>query len=805
MPAQRSRAESRGSRIAIALACLAVAASVAALVALPPGPTGPPVADGVGDRVRGDGADGMVALPGGPFLDVATLADGRLLAVSAQVARLPGGPSVRLIERSPEGWRITSSIDLDPLGNRAEGAPWLVEITPDRFAVLTPLPADRATRISAIEIGQRGLAMGSVVRFDRPVDEALGADVDGDGTAELVLDSSAVDPAGPTCQSGLVSVLDGGSLVVRATHALPNERVVVAAAVPLDDVPGVELAAYTSGSCPATPASPGDHRFLVLRLDDGTILRRGVLDAAAGVTASAIPPVAVDADGDGRLELLVRDGRGAGLSSARSDEVRPLLADGTPLGVIDGLDGRPRILLVEASPRAADPLPGAVRLAAFGSPGTAGPSLEVGKELFVPGADPALARVRRDLLRFAGSPAAVPVRLTDLDGDGCAELVLPGATWPCAAGSLEAASPAWAPSFLATTLLAVPAGASAAGGARAAPAAEPADRGRILVAAALGWDLGIRRLAAPGPVAAASLVPGAFRRGPAGSFSVVDAPATALLSDDPGFSAAPLAARATDERAGASVVAPAGTRILAIGDLGGEPPTSAALDAFVVALRRSPGESEIVVAGGTATLGASRRGEVVAAGSERLPVVVAFPSFAPDGSGRSRDLGENVSLRVVGISPLGEPSAVAIVRRGAPAGPPALAMGSPTISVPWPAETLVEGSTEPGSLVALADGASTATSDGRFAIPVRLPPWPTDFVVRTTAPGGETTSLRVSLVGGIDYRGLPLDAMAAGLALLLAVVGVWRASALRRRPGGGETGAPEAGEGWEIEELPPGR
>jgi hypothetical protein len=779
---------------------------MAALLALPPGPTGPPVADGVGGLLRGDGADGMVALPGGPFLDVATLADGRLLAVSAQVARLPGGPSVRLIERSPEGWRITSSIDLDPLGNRAEGAPWLVELAPDRFAVLTPLPTDRATRISAIEVGQPGLAMGSVVRFDRPVDEALGADVDGDGIAELVLDSSAVDPAGPTCQSGVVSVLDGGSLAVRATHALPNERVMVAAAVPLDDVPGAELAAYTSGSCPATPASPGDHRLLVLRLGDGTILRRGALDAAAGVvTAAAIPPVAVDVDGDGQLELLLRDGRGTRLASARSDDLGPLLAEGTPLGVVDGLDGRPRILLIETPARASDPMPGAVRLAGFGRAGAGGPSLEAGTDLFVPGDDPALARVRRDLLRFAGSPAAVPLRLTDLDGDGCAELVLPGATWRCAAGPLAADSPAWAPSFLATTLLAVPAGASPAGDARGAPEAQPAGRGRMLVAAALGWDRGIRRLAAPGPAAAASLVPGAFREGPTGSFSVIDVPATALLSDDPGFSAAPLATRATDERTGASVVAPAGTRILAIGDLGGEPPTSAALDAFVVALRRSPGDSEIAVAGGTATLGASRRGEVVAAGSQRLPVVVAFPAFAPDGSGRSRDVGENVSLRVVGISPLGEPSAVAIVRRGVPAGPPALAMVAPTISVPWPAETLVEGSTEPGSRVVLADGAATSTSDGRFAIPVRLPPWPTDFVVRTTAPGGETTSLRVSLVGGIDYRGLPLDAMAAGLALLLAVVGVWRASGLRRRPGAGETGAPAAGEGWEIEELPPGR
>ncbi len=790
MPAQRSRVRPRGSRIAAALLGAAGAAVLAALMALPPGPTGPPLAVGAGPA-RGDAADAMVALPGGPFLDVAALEDGRLLAVAAQVARLPGGPSVRLLERSPEGWHVTSSIDLDPLGNRAEGAPWLVELAGDRFVVLTPLPAERATRISAIEIGPGGLSLGPVVRFDRRVDEALGADVDGDGTAELVLDASAVDPAGPTCQSGRVSVLDATSLALRAAYVVPNERVVVAAAVPLDDVPGVELAAYTSGSCPAGPVSPGDHRLLVMRLVDGVALRRESLLPGAGVVSTTVPPVAVDADGDGRLELLVRDGAGTSLVSLRSDGVRRLVDDGTPLGIVPGLDGRDQVLLLDAPTGAGSPVPGTVRLASFDRTDADGPSLGHGTDLFVPGGDPAVARVRRDLLRFAGSPAAVPARLLDLDGGGCPELVLPGATWPCAAGSLEAVSPRWAPSFLASTLLAV---GPAEAGAR-----------HVLVAAALGWDRGVRRLAAPGPAAAASLVPGAFRDGPAGSFAVVDVPAAALLSRDPGVGAPPLGARATNGRTGARVLAPPGTRVVGIGTLGGEPAGPAALDAFVAALRREPVGSEMAVAGGTATLGASRRGEVVVPGPDPAEVVVAFPAFAPDGSGQSRDLGENVSLQVVGISPLGEPSTVAVVRRGAPA-PPALAVESQAVSAPWPVETLVEGTTEPGSRVALADGTGVPMSDGRFAIPVRLPPWPTDFVVRTTTPDGETSAIRVSLVGGFDYRGLPLDALGLGLALVLAAVGTWRATSLTRRgPGGTDAGSPPgAGEGWEIEEVPPG-
>ncbi len=88
----------------------------------------------------------------------------------------------------------------------------------------------------------------------------------------------------------------------------------------------------------------------------------------------------------------------------------------------------------------------------------------------------------------------------------------------------------------------------------------------------------------------------------------------------------------------------------------------------------------------------------------------------------------------------------------------------------------------------------------------RPPPWPTDFVVRTTTPVGETSSLRVSLVGGFDHRSLPLDAIGLGLALVLATAGVGRAASapLRRTIEEGIVTPAKAGEDWEIEEIPPG-
>jgi hypothetical protein len=786
-----------------------------ALVALPPGPSGPPLATWSSATLESGGAivversGGVAALPGGPFLDVAALGGGELLAISAQVGLQPGGPLVRLLERGEDGWQVASSIDLDPLGNRAEGAPWLVELAADRFAVLTPQPAERATRITVVEVTLQGLRSEAVLRFDHPVDEALGADVDGDGQDELVLDTSAVDPAGPTCQSGLLTILDGRTLAPRASHVLLNERLVAAAAVDLDDVPGAELAAYATGSCPASPVSPADQRLLVLRLLDGMVLRDTGLDAEDGTIAHALPPMAVDAGGDGRPELLVRAGRGAAVTAAMGGPLVPV-DTGVPLGVVPGSDGRPRILVLGGPRDRGDPAPGTLRLAAFGRADDGSPYLRHEAELFVPGSDAPLSRVRLDLLRFAGSPAGLPVRLLDLDADGCPELVIPGASWPCATGSLGASRATWAPTFLATTLLGVPV-------ARAA-AADDAATGprRALLAVSLGWDREVRRLGAPGPAAATPLVPGAMRTPTSGSFAIVDVPAGAINAADPGFTGATLDASAIDRNRGASVVAPAGTRIVGVGvvDVVGSEPSVDTLDAFVAAYRRAPVGSEMVVVGGTATLGASRRGEVVVPGPDPIGADYPFPAFAPDGSGRDTDHGESLTVHLVGISPLGEPSAVTVVRRGtaagtpAPAGTPALAVQAPMLSVPWPAETLVEGSTEAGSLVAVGDGPATPTVDGRFAIPARLPPWPTDFVVRTTTPAGGTSSVRVSLVGGFDYRRLPLDMAGLGLLLALAVVGVWRASGTARpRPttpdGGASPASPNPDADWEIEELPP--
>ena len=716
--------------IAGAFIAAVITAAGLALVALPPGPTGPPLVAGSPGTQQGGGADDVAALPGGPFLDVAALGSGGLVAISAQVGPQPGGPSVRLLERGADGWRVASSLDLDPLGNRAEGAPWLVELATSRFAVLTPLPAERATRIMVVEVGPDGLRSEAVLRFDHPVDEALGADVDGDGQDELLLDTSAVDPAGPTSQSGLLTILDGRSLAPHASHVLLNERLVAAAAVDLDEVPGAELAAYATGSCPASPVSPADLRLLVVRLLDGEVLRDTGLDAADGTIAAALPPMAVDAGGDGRPELLVRAGTGArdggDRRSARPGRRRrparrparrrrtgahpaagwpagprgPDAGDASPSGV---RAGRRRVAVPAARGRA---VRAGRRCPAVPRP--AGPSPVRGLPGGAPGAP---ARPRRRRLPGARDPGRQLALCDRLAGcvPGNVGADLPGDD---AAGRAGGAS-----------------GRCRRGSHRATPRIAGGVSG--LGPRCAGW----RRRARQRPRRSCRGRCG--RRLPGASRSSMSRPPPSIppIRD---LRAPPLDASANDRNRGVSVAAAAGTRIVGVGFVGTEPAADT-LDAFVGAFRRAPVGSEMVVAGGTASLGASRRGDVVAPGRDPVTTDYPFPAFAPDGSGRETDRGESMSVHLVGISPLGEPSGVTVVRRGIAGGAPALAVTSPALSMPWPAETLVEGSTEPGSLIAVGDGPATPTTDGRFAIPARLPPWPCDFVVRTTTPAGRTS------------------------------------------------------------------
>jgi hypothetical protein len=86
---------------------------------------------------------------------------------------------------------------------------------------------------------------------------------------------------------------------------------------------------------------------------------------------------------------------------------------------------------------------------------------------------------------------------------------------------------------------------------------------------------------------------------------------------------------------------------------------------------------------------------------------------------------------------------------------------------------VVRGSTDAGSTVAV-DGRDVATdADGRFEATVAVPPWPTDIVVEATGPFGAEAETVLSAVGFLDYRSLPwVPIVAAALALLAVLLAV---------------------------------
>ncbi|MGZ8480951.1 MAG: hypothetical protein ACXWWO_00670 [Candidatus Limnocylindria bacterium] len=84
-------------------------------------------------------------------------------------------------------------------------------------------------------------------------------------------------------------------------------------------------------------------------------------------------------------------------------------------------------------------------------------------------------------------------------------------------------------------------------------------------------------------------------------------------------------------------------------------------------------------------------------------------------------------------------------------------------------DVTVRGETALYASVQVDGRAATLSEDGAFAARVPLPPWPTEVEVVATDFLGNTTRTVVSGVGIFDYRGLPWIPI---VALLLAVVGV---------------------------------
>jgi hypothetical protein len=93
-----------------------------------------------------------------------------------------------------------------------------------------------------------------------------------------------------------------------------------------------------------------------------------------------------------------------------------------------------------------------------------------------------------------------------------------------------------------------------------------------------------------------------------------------------------------------------------------------------------------------------------------------------------------------------------------------------TFMPPWPFAAHLEGTSEAGASVSLQGGPPvTVGSGGTFELPTQLAPWPQKLVITAVDAAGNTTTTELSVMGGVDIRGLPWPAILVGL-LLVGVV-----------------------------------
>lgn len=83
----------------------------------------------------------------------------------------------------------------------------------------------------------------------------------------------------------------------------------------------------------------------------------------------------------------------------------------------------------------------------------------------------------------------------------------------------------------------------------------------------------------------------------------------------------------------------------------------------------------------------------------------------------------------------------------------------------------VSGQTAEYAIVTIAGRSVPVDEDGRFAVRLPAPPWPTEFAATATDPLGNGASGVVSGVGWFDYRGLPwIGIVALGVSVAAAIL-----------------------------------
>lgn len=704
----------------------------------------------------------------------------RLLVVDA-IESSPGVVRVAILRRDG-AWDVDSEMQVD-LGT-AGVTPWLVGLGPTRFALLAVTPSAEGTMIVGIQTdagaGRADLAETARQSFNEAIDDAGAADVDGDGTAELVVANARTVRAGGTCQGSTVRILDGIGLVQRTSVSLPGRRLAAGVIGRWDDVSGDDLLAYAYPNCPAGPDTAAEVGLIAVRLTDGSIvLDRGGIGLDAGSFVG--PPIRLDMDGTGMHEVLALDARGLSVLDPTSGWGAHPIGSSLASAVVAGAGP-------EADSDAAGVRVAWVEMEGAGSILTArlirddrgSISIVDRDDLAQPDATPSrlnaafietFAAVQRQV-----SPAGWLGATTN---GGCPDLVLAGAILQCGATELRAGA-AWI-------------------GTRPVTVLDDDGNRRLVVAAGLGRDPSSGYPQTPSPWATAPA--GWWRHGPSGPFALSELRAADLMyfRDFPSPSATLERTSAADATTGI----PGFTgvrmfvRVSALGADAAEPlgdpmlgtilPVEASDSTTLLTSRiKVPPGVEAGRDGGLATI---RLGDTTLADGTRA---------------------DRWSVAVVPVNDWGEigsPVGGVVIRD---AVGPLLVVEAPFTSAIWPFTATIAGSAEPRSVVRVAGiGDMELDRRGRFTIQTPLAPWPQTLSVSAADASGNITIREVSVIGGIDYRRFPW-AMIAALALLVVVAASGLIGSRRRGgpPGllGGRVVMSTADDGpiAEMEELPPG-
>jgi hypothetical protein len=642
------------------------------------------------------------------------------------------------------------------------GRPWLLAIDGTSVAVLADAPIEGAAYLTHVRVapgpGGDRLVQGAATRIPFRVDDAAVADVDGDGRPSIVLASSRTERGGGTCQGTTMLVLDPFTLATESAFELRDLRIAGGVVGRFDALAGDDLFAYAYPNCPAGPDTAAEARAVVVRLADGSI----TFDEPAAVEVGFLgSPIRLDAAERGRHAVVARLARGLTLLEPGRSVIVVADTSARPLAAVRGRDAGDDALVAWMERYVGGASIAAATVAAG----------DVQGGLLDGDGGPERWAVLTSAVEESARTGAPPVAFIAVTDDaGCPDLFLPGAVVACG-GSAPRGGAAW----LATRPLAI----------------LPDAGSPLIVAAGVHWDEW-RLPALPAP--AATDVPGWWRHGPSSPFTLVES-------------------RAADAAYVRSFPRPAATIGATVGpddrlELGGISDSR-----LFVSSRDGSGPQDDAPAGSEAALRAG-----AAVNEQRVVVRVGGPPSAgsgPTGVGTSVSLSPvappgSWQVRVVPIDAWGEvgrPTA-RLVTRDVQA--PVLELDAPLLSAVWPVTATLIGVTEPRSSVSVGGTAVPVGGDGSFVVRQVLAPWPQTVQLTATDASGNVSDLAVTVVGGIDYRQLPLQALlVVGLLGAVIVSGVLGA----RRPGDATRGAPAVATGpdghdraWgpEIEDLPAG-